>query len=128
MTGFRSGASGSLIRRAKAAGRAIGKRIVSGVSRHSLPARLSFSVPPLRAQPSLCVVHCKTHAPQPVTPRRIKAHKSTSPPLNPEPLRPRSLIAEMWKDYPFYKAAGMLSEWRKKWAEIYPHQPENPFL
>lgn len=25
-------------------------------------------------------------------------------------------IAEMWKDYRVFKAAGLLSEWRKKWA------------
>jgi len=33
------------------------------------------------------------------------------------PFRPwQTDIAEMWKDYRVFKAAGLLSEWRKKWA------------
>ena len=30
----------------------------------------------------------------------------------------RSDNAEMWLDYRFFKAAGLLEEWRKKWVGI----------
>jgi hypothetical protein len=43
------------------------------------------------------------------------------PPLLVRAFRPMNrLTAEMWKDYRAFKAAGMLSEWRKKWAAYLP--------
>lgn len=36
---------------------------------------------------------------------------------------------EMWRDYRIFKAAGLLSEWRKKWGAILPanfRPPHNP--
>lgn len=44
------------------------------------------------------------------------AQESNTQPLRPDVIRPQSDLAEMWKDYRAFKAAGLLSEWRKKWA------------
>ncbi len=30
------------------------------------------------------------------------------------------MTAEMWKDYKIFKAAGLLKEWREKWAGYLP--------
>jgi hypothetical protein len=30
------------------------------------------------------------------------------------------MTAEMWEDYRIFKAAGLLHEWRKKWAAYLP--------
>jgi len=56
-------------------------------------------------------------------PRRIvPRHKHHAPPpINAKPLRPiNRLTAEMWWDYRAFKAAGMLREWRSKWAAYLP--------
>lgn len=114
MTGFRSGKSGSLIRRAKAAGRAIGKRRVRHGSL-SLTPPAAFNIPP----PGL--LSPKTSNKDTATiPRRIVAQNSTSPLINQEPTRPKSVTAEMWEDYRIFKAAGLLAEWREKWAWYLP--------
>jgi hypothetical protein len=43
------------------------------------------------------------------------------PPLPVRPIRPlNSLAAEMWEDYRIFKAAGLLKEWRRKWAAYLP--------
>lgn len=111
MTGFRSGKSGGLIRGAKAAGRAIGKRKAQHrrcLSPASLPV---YGVPPPFLLSSLAPPQDK-----PRTPRRIMAQEPNPQPLRPDVIRPQSDLAEMWKDYSVFKAAGLLSEWRKKWA------------
>lgn len=36
------------------------------------------------------------------------------------PIRPISMTAEMAKDYRIFKAAGLLSKWRRKWAAYLP--------
>ena len=39
------------------------------------------------------------------------------PSINVQPLRPIDRMnAEMWEDYSIFKAAGLLKEWRRKWA------------
>ena len=41
----------------------------------------------------------------------------TTPSLIPEPILPiNRLTSEMWEDYRVFKAAGLLKEWRRKWA------------
>jgi len=43
------------------------------------------------------------------------------PPVNIKPMRPiNAMTAEMWEDYIIFKAAGLLSEWRRKWAAYLP--------
>lgn len=111
MTGFRSGKSGSLIRGAKAAGRAIGKR--KAQSRRCL----SPASPPVYGVPPPFLLSSRSPSQdKPRTPRRIMAQESNTQPLRPDVIRPQSDLAEMWKDYRAFKAAGLLSEWRKKWA------------
>jgi len=115
MTGFRSGKSGSLIRRAKTAGLAIGKRRVrSSGSLSSAPPPAAFNLPP----PFFLSFNYSQKETAP-TLRRIMAQES-KPPLNPELIRPRSETAEMWKEYRIFKAAGLLAEWRKRWAWYLP--------
>jgi len=116
MTAFRSGKSGSLTRRAKAAGQAIGKRRRRGGTGHSLAPPAVFNLPP---PPSILLSQnaCKETS---STPRRIMAQESAPPPLNPEPIRPRSETAEMMMEYRIFKGAGLLSEWRKRWAWYLP--------
>lgn len=115
MTGFRSGTSGSLIERAKTEGRAIGKRRVRYRGKFLPAPPVSISIPP----PSYLSLNNTPQKETAPTPRRIMAQES-KPPLNPEPIRPRSEIAEMWKEYWIFKAAGLLAEWRKKWAWYLP--------
>jgi hypothetical protein len=51
-------------------------------------------------------------------PRRVLPRpKSHPPPIQAEPIR---LTAEMWADYRAFKAAGLLHEWRRKWAAYLP--------
>lgn len=107
MTGFRSGKSGSLIRRAKAAGRAIGKG--RGQSRRGLSPAPS---PVYGVSLPFLLYSRSPSQDKHRTPRRIMAPQ----PLRPDAIRHQSDLAEMWKDYRAFKAAGLLSEWRKKWA------------
>jgi hypothetical protein len=45
----------------------------------------------------------------------------TPQPIPAKPIRPpNSLTAEMWEDYRIFKAAGLLKEWRRKWAAYLP--------
>ena len=57
-------------------------------------------------------------------PRRIMPrHRHHAPPPILKPMRPiNRLTAEMWEDYRIFKAAGLLKEWRKKWAAYLPRQ------
>jgi len=46
------------------------------------------------------------------------------PSIRGKPIRPiDSLTAEMWEDYRIFKGAGLLSEWRRKWAAYLPEPP-----
>lgn len=107
MTGFRSGTSGSLKRKAKAAGRAIGKRRGRPPPVSSCPLSLIHPRSPPRFLSSNSQY-------TPPTPRRITAQEHPS--LKSAPVRPNTDIVEMWKDYRAFKAAGMLAQWREKWA------------
>ena len=52
-------------------------------------------------------------------PRRImpRHRPDNPPPIHAAPIRPMNrMTAEMWKDYRIFKAAGLLNEWRRKWA------------
>lgn len=50
--------------------------------------------------------------------------KRCSPqPISMQPVRPKNNVtAEMWEDYRLFKAAGLLAEWRNKWAAYLPEQ------
>jgi hypothetical protein len=53
--------------------------------------------------------------------RIMPGHRHHAPPPILKPIRPiNRMTAEMWKDYRIFKAAGLLSEWRKKWAAYLP--------
>jgi hypothetical protein len=41
-------------------------------------------------------------------------------PIQAKPVRPISMNAEMAKDYRIFRAAGLLHEWRIKWAAYLP--------
>ncbi len=41
--------------------------------------------------------------------------------ISPPSLPINRLTAEMWADYRAFKAAGLLSEWRRKWAAYLPN-------
>ena len=41
-------------------------------------------------------------------------------PIQPKLVRPGNMPAEMAKDYRIFKAAGLLAEWRRKWAAYLP--------
>ena len=41
--------------------------------------------------------------------------------INVQPFRSiNRMTAEMWEDYRIFKAAGLLHEWRRKWAAYLP--------
>ena len=119
MTGFRSGTSGSLIQRAKAAGRAIGKRRAEGGPVSKSPtagfqsSRFPF-FPLLRSSPPL-QKYPDPQRPEPFNKVPLRSGQDTA--LNPPPLLAAvSEVAEIWKEYHAFKAAGLLTEWRRRWV------------
>jgi len=59
-------------------------------------------------------------------PRRIMARRKhqVPPAIRAKPLSPiNRMTAEMWEDYRIFKGAGLLSEWRRKWAAYLPEPP-----
>jgi hypothetical protein len=59
-----------------------------------------------------------------ITPAPIRlahTHWNAAPLIHSQPIRAIARItAEIWKDYRVFKAAGLLDEWRKKWAAYLP--------
>jgi hypothetical protein len=56
-------------------------------------------------------------------PRRIMPrHRHQAPSsIYVQPFRPiNRMTAELWEDYRIFKAAGLLHEWRRKWAAYLP--------
>ena len=118
MTGFRSGTSGSLIQRAKAAGGAIGKKgAVGGLPSKSSPAgSLSFPFQPVPCSASpLLSRQSSPEKPAPfMAPCRPGLEAGPDPPSLPP--APGAQPDPMWDEYRTFKAAGLLAEWRRRWA------------
>lgn len=100
--------------KAKAAGRAIGKRKSGGES-----GFLPIQKPSPVIQPP-CYIHPTTTIKKDADPPRLIAAQDSKSLFNAEPVRPVSATYEMWKDYRIFKAAGLLSEWRRKWNYYLP--------
>ncbi|MHB9139417.1 MAG: hypothetical protein ACYC4Q_08440 [Victivallaceae bacterium] len=119
MKGLRSGQSVTPTRKARATaagfGGAIGKRTgVRARERPSfpMPPRVYVNLPPPCPEPSKesgSYVPCR---PMPDQEEQAFIYQ--------KPIRPLSLDAEMWEDYHIFKAAGLLKEWRRKWAAYLP--------
>ena len=115
MKGFRSGESGGLIEGAKRTGRAIGKRREQGSPANELAVSFlssrfpSFPVP--RSAPAQSSPEGQGPFMMPLRPGREAAPDP--------PTLPTAVILKtdpMWREYRTFKAAGLLAEWRRRWA------------
>lgn len=94
------------------------------MTRHSSkpwPSR-SLTLPVARAKPALvwrplCTRTASAGRAEPVRPLRFA---NRMPPTN------QDVLAEMWREYILYRAAGLLHLWRQKWRAFLPpeQQPE----
>lgn len=102
---------------AKRAARAIGKRRGGTASGFAHSAR-AITMPLISWRAARkAVTTRKPHRVLMAVPKR-----RVPPPIRAEPIMPVDRItAEMWEDYHAFKAAGMLREWRKKWAAYLPN-------